>query len=82
MPLPWEMVEVARAAAEEIRKGSLWAWVLRVWWRMRRKLGLEVTEEGVGGLAVVVPIAREPLGGDVGRKVRRCVVGCVGWGKM
>lgn len=34
------------------------------------KCGFSVTEEGVGGRAVVVPMAREGVGGWVGRRVR------------
>lgn len=42
---------------------------------MRRKLWFSFSESGVGGIFDVVPIAREPLGGDVGRYERVCVVG-------
>lgn len=37
---------------------------------MRRKVGFSVRESGVGGMRVVVPIAREGVGGVVGRRVR------------
>jgi len=37
---------------------------------MRRKVGFSVRESGVGGRVVVVPMAREGVGGWVGRRVR------------
>lgn len=37
---------------------------------MRRKVGFSVTEVGVGGMAIVVPISREGVGGLVERRVR------------
>jgi len=40
---------------------------------MVRKCGFSVRLEGMGGRAVVVPIAREGVGGSVGRKVRMWV---------
>lgn len=42
---------------------------------MRRKVGFSVRESGVGGRAVVVPMAREGVGGVVGRRVRMWAVG-------
>jgi hypothetical protein len=38
---------------------------------MRRKAGFSVKEDGVGGIAVVVPRARDAVGGVVGSSVRR-----------
>ena len=38
-----------------------------------RNCGFVVTEVGVGGIDVVVPIAKEALAGDVGRRERVCV---------
>lgn len=43
--------------------------------------GFSVREEGVGGRAVLVPIAREGVGGSVERRERMCVRGDVGAGK-
>lgn len=37
---------------------------------MRRNAGFSVKEEGVGGMAVVVPRAKEGVGGAVGSSVR------------
>jgi len=48
---------------------------------MRMKCGFSITEVGVGGRAVVVPIAREGVGGWVGRRVRMCEDAVVGEGK-
>lgn len=48
---------------------------------MRIKCGFSVTEEGVGGRAVVVPMARDCVGGSVGRNERMCAWGDVGAGK-
>lgn len=45
------------------------------------KCGFSVTEVGVGGRAVVVPIARDGVGGWVGRRVRMWEDGVVGEGK-
>ena len=45
------------------------------------KCGFSITEVGVGGRAVVVPIAREGVGGWVGRRVRLCEDAVVGEGK-
>lgn len=41
-----------------------------------------MSESGVGGSAVVVPMARSGLGGVVGRRVRRELEGLLGEGKM
>lgn len=38
------------------------------------KRGFSIREEGVGGRAVVLPMERLGEGGEVGRRVRRCVV--------
>lgn len=57
------------------------AWVARTEWRIGRKDGFEVKEDGVGGRVVVVPIARERFGGEVGRKERVCVPGEIVDGK-
>lgn len=45
------------------------------------KAGLLVKCVGDGGMVEAVPRAREALAGEVGRRVRRCRVGCVGSGK-
>jgi hypothetical protein len=42
--------------------------------RIDRKRGFSVRESGVGGILVVVPRKRLGEGGEVGRRVRRCVV--------
>lgn len=34
------------------------------------KRGFSDNEEGVGGMAVLVPMARDGVGGEVGRRVR------------
>lgn len=39
---------------------------------MERNFGFSVRESGVGGILVVVPIARLSVGGSVGRRVRIC----------
>ena len=39
---------------------------------MERNRGFSVSESGVGGIAVVVPIARSAVGGSVGRRDRMC----------
>jgi hypothetical protein len=47
---------------------------------MERKFGFSVNESGVGGILVVVPMARFVDGGDFGRRERICVFGeVVGW---
>jgi hypothetical protein len=48
---------------------------------MDRNWGFEATELGVGGTRVVVPIARDGLGGEDERRVSRWVVGLEGSGK-
>ncbi len=48
---------------------------------MPKNFGFSVRESGVGGILVVVPIAREGVGGWVGRRVRICDWGLVGEGK-
>jgi len=60
----------AYAAACACTDGSSIAYLARTESRIRRKLGFPVKEEGVGGMAVVVPIARAGLGGLVGRRER------------
>lgn len=62
----------ANALAWEITTGSWVAWVARVAWRSSRKWGFGVKVWGVGGRVVVVPRAREGVGGVVGRRLRRC----------
>lgn len=42
---------------------------------MGRKAGFGVKDVGVGGIWVVIPIAREKVGGEVGRRVRICLEG-------
>lgn len=49
---------------------------------MSRKCGFSVTEAGLGGRAVLVPITRLGFGGEVGRRDRVCVVGLEGVGRM
>lgn len=49
-------------------------------WRIERNWGFSVKEEGVGGRVVVVPMAREGVGGEVRRRVRMCMDGFEGWG--
>ena len=44
-------------------------------------LGFSVRESGVGGSLVVVPSARDGVGGVVGRRVRRCECALLGEGK-
>lgn len=50
-----------------MRSGSLDAWVERVDINRVRKWGFSVKVDGVGGMAVVVPIASFWEGGTVGR---------------
>lgn len=50
--------------------GSEEACLPRTEWRIGRKDGFVVNVFGVGGLAVEVPIARDGVGGWVGRRVR------------
>ena len=47
---------------------------------MDRNRGFSRKEDGVGGTVGVVPTAREAVGGDVGRKVRRLDFGF--WGSL
>ena len=46
---------------------------------MRENLGFSFSESGVGGMVLVEPMAREPLGGEVGRKDRVCDDGEFEW---
>lgn len=72
----------ANARACDCAPGSEAAWAESTAERMVRKCGLVVRESGVGGRAVVVPMARDGVGGVVGRRVRRWeVVGAWGLGK-
>jgi hypothetical protein len=48
---------------------------------MERKRGFPWNDLGVGGSAVVVPIARDGFGGVVSRYERRWLLGCLGCGK-
>ena len=50
------------------------------WWRRGRKAGFSARESGVGGILVVVPRAREGMGGVVGSSESRKVPeGCDSW---
>ncbi len=60
----------AKAAAWPCTIGSEAACSRRTSWRMERKCGFSVKESGVGGIAVVVPIASLWEGGSVGRRLR------------
>jgi len=48
---------------------------------MPRKLGFSEKELGVGGRELVLPIARERLGGSVGNRLRMDLRGSCGSGK-
>jgi hypothetical protein len=61
----------ANACAWPFKPGSSAACFARTSLRMERKRGLPLKEFGVGGLAVVVPIARDGLGGVVSRRDSR-----------
>jgi len=74
--------EAANAAAVERTEGSCWASWDRVIWRKGRNFGLGVNVEREGGRVEVLPRERLGVGGAVGRRVRRCEEGTVGWGWM
>jgi hypothetical protein len=75
-------VEVARAAASALSWGSACACWARTRWRSFVKVELVVKELGLGGSVVVVPRARDGVGGVVGRKVNMWVDGLSGCGNV
>lgn len=70
-PLPRdEPAAEAKAAAWDWTSGSRVACSERTQSRTRRKSWFSVKLVGVGGMAVLVPMARERVGGFVGRRER------------
>jgi len=65
-----EPEELAKAAAWPWTKGSEAACNRSTSWRIERNLGFSLKEKGVGGISVVVPMARLWDGGSVGNSVR------------
>ena len=65
-----EPPEEAMARAWDIISGSWWAWIPMTVCTISKKRWFSFTEAGVGGIAVVVPIARSGFGGSVGRRER------------
>jgi hypothetical protein len=63
-------------------RGSECAWVAMVEWSIERNWGFSVKDEGDGGSLEAVPTASRRSGGEFGRRVRRCVVGFSGFGKV
>lgn len=63
---------LANASAAALRSSSYCACAASTSLRMVRKRAFCVKERGVGGSAVVVPIARDGVGGSVERRVSRC----------
>lgn len=57
-------------AAWDCTKGSACAYSAMTAWRMGRNFGFSVKDAGVGGSFVVDPMARDGVGGSVGRKER------------
>jgi len=78
-PAPAEDMYVAAWA---ITSGSWVAWSCTTDWRTSRKWGFSVKVSGVGGTAVVLPIARSMFGGEVGRRVKIDVLVLEEEGKM
>jgi len=62
----------AMAWAWDFTRGSWIAYMLRMVWRMPVKVWFSLKDCGVGGIWVVVPTAREGVGGEFGRSESVC----------